>query len=107
MTLPSPRVMRPLQSTMVTPSTCRVLSFMLTLRTLLAARGRTADVLDQFHFCPCVGRADFHHVHEGSHEKNAASRSLKQVFRRQRVRNTPQVDAFALVATRDNKIFRS
>ena len=30
MTLPSPRVIRPLQSTMVTPSTCRVLSFMLT-----------------------------------------------------------------------------
>src|SRR5689334_22974389 len=104
-TLPSPSVIRPLRSTMVTPSTWRVLDFMVTGTPPWRVRGQSAvNMLNHFEFGARLGWVNLHHVHKRANKKNSAARSLHQVFRRQRVGNPGWIEALALVANCYDKI---
>src|SRR6185312_11391460 len=88
-TLPSPRVMRPLRSRMVTPSTCRVATFMLIAMFLLkwlSRRLRRGAVFDQRQFCAWIQLAKVYLIHEGADKEDAPSRSAQDVFGREGVR---------------------
>src|SRR5215469_8018609 len=84
--LPSPRVIRPLRSTTVTPSTCLLFAFKVT-SSLLGICGLAAYMFYQCNLGPWIQISDVHFIHKRTDEKDATSRCPHQILRGQRIRN--------------------
>src|SRR5271166_2712944 len=97
-TLPSPRVIRPLKSTIVMPSTCRVLAFMLTLEASWRPRSLLWQPLDQSDFSARFDFTEPNLVHECPHQEYSTARLLQKIFRGQRIGHFLGYETAALVA---------
>src|SRR5271165_7358126 len=97
-TLPSPRVIRPLKSTMVMPSTCRVLAFMLTLEASWRPRSLLGQPLDHSDFSARFEFTKSNLIHECPHQEYATPRLLQQIFRGQRIGHLFRYETCTFVA---------
>src|ERR1035438_4030180 len=97
-TLPSPRVMRPLRSRTITPSTWRVDTFMLILYVSLSLCRRLGgcSMLDKSEFGARMQLAKVYLIHEGPDEEDAAAGAAQDVFRGERVGDVAGVEACSL-----------
>src|SRR5882757_9903338 len=86
-TLPSPRVMRPLRSKMVMPSTWRVFTFILMSDVSLGPRLCGCFVFDQCKFGAGMWLAKVYLIHERPDQKDASSGAAKDVLGCERVGN--------------------
>src|SRR5271169_1294080 len=98
-TQPSPSVILPLTSMTVTESTCRVVAFMLTVRSSLIGLQIGVELLDHGDFGP-DSRTAVHVklIHESADQKNPPARYLQQILRGQRVGDVAGVKTVSLVA---------
>src|ERR1039458_3467940 len=98
-TLPSPRVMRPLRSRTITPSTWRFVTFMLILYVSLGLSRRLGgcSMLDKSEFGARMQLAKVYLIHEGPYEEDAPAGAAQDVFRGERVGDVAGVEACSLV----------
>src|SRR6266702_1167157 len=99
-TLPSPRVMRPLRSRIVIPSTWRVATFMLMFVSPLGLWSRLGrrSVFDECEFSARMQLAKVYLIHEGSDEEDAPAGAAEDVFRGEWVGETVGIETVALVS---------
>src|SRR5574337_716488 len=96
---PSPRVIRPLISTTITESTCRIVAFMLTLGSSFFWLATRTQVFHQGHLGPRTGEvlhAEF--VHKCADQENPSAGNLQQIFQRQRVGEPAEIKPVSLIA---------
>src|ERR1035437_1293979 len=104
-TLPSPRVMRPLRSRIVIPSTWRVATFMLMFVSPLGLWSRLGrrSVFDECEFSARMQLAKVYLIHEGSDEEDAPAGAAEDVFRGEGVGDVAGVEARTLVYDADDQ----
>src|SRR5580698_2442211 len=103
-TLPSPRVMRPLRSRMVTPSTWRVATFMLMRISplVLCRRLGRCSVLYEGKFSAWMQLAKVYLIHEGSDQEDAPAGAAQDVFGGEGIGQVVGIESGTLVGDADD-----